>query len=50
MIFFFLTNSPPGKLTDDSKSTESSFEFVSTFQRLCCTSVILPTITSPISP
>lgn len=45
-----LTNSPPGKLTEDNNSTESNREFVSTFHRFCWTSVILPTTTSPTSP
>lgn len=44
------TNSPPGKLTDDNNKIESNLEFVSTFHRFCCTSVILPITTSPVSP
>lgn len=41
---------PPGKLTEAKNSNESRREFVFTFHRFCCTSVIRPTTTSPISP
>lgn len=44
------TSSPPGRFTDDNNNKESNLEFVSTFQRFCCTSVILPTTISPTSP
>lgn len=44
------TSSPPGKLTEERSNTDSSLAFVSTFHRFCCTSVIRPTTTSPISP
>lgn len=47
---FILTNSPPGKLTDESRRTESSREHVSTFHLFCCNSVMRPTTTSPTSP
>lgn len=35
-----LTSSPPGRLTDDNKRTESSLELVSTFQRFCWTYIL----------
>ena len=44
------TSSPPGRLTADNMSAESSLDLVSTFQRLCPTSNTRPTTTSPISP
>lgn len=32
-----LTSSPPGRLTEDNRRTESSLELVSTFHLFCCT-------------
>lgn len=45
-----LLSSPPGRFTDESSSTESRREFVSTRQRFCPTSSTRATTTSPISP
>ena len=44
------TSWPPGKLTDDSRRIECSFDFVSTIHLLGPSSMTRPTTTSPISP
>ena len=37
IIIYFFTSSPPGKFTEESSKTESSFEKVSTFHLFCPT-------------